>query len=255
MPFTLAHPLLPFLIKKGLPRLSLTAAVAGSIMPDMANFFLMYESGAAGHSPTDVLLFDIPAGLLLCFLFHQLIRNPFINNLPRIYRKRYIGYTTFSWIAYAKKNKLTVFLSLLMGIVSHFAWDSFTHHDGLMVGLIPLLAVKISFAGTAYPVFHLLQLLSSIGGMWLLHGYIVRSPVTADAAHDFRTDRYYWRLFIFLTGVLLTVRLYGWPELNSYLGLWRAGMGAGVYAWILVSVVFYRASGWTNPQSTKPVRI
>lgn len=255
MPFTLAHPLLPLILKKGLPRLSLTAAVAGSIMPDMANFFLMYEAGATGHALTEVLLFDIPAGLLLCFLFHRLIRNPFINNLPRIYRQRYIGYTTFSWMAYAKQNKLTVFLSLLTGIISHFAWDSFTHHDGLMVRLIPMLALKISFAGTAYPVFHLLQLLSSIGGMWLLHVYIVRSPVTADAAHDFRTDRYYWVLFFVLSGVLLAVRLYGWPELNSYLGLWRAGMGALVYAWFLVSVIFYRANDWTHPLPQKTVHV
>lgn len=255
MPFTLAHPLLPFLIKKGLPRLSLTAAVAGSVMPDMANFFLMYESGDAGHSLTDVLLFDIPAGLLLCFLFHHLIRNPFINNLPHVYRQRYIGYTSFSWATYAKKNKWNVFLSLVTGIFSHFAWDSFTHHDGFVVGLIPLLAIKIPIAGTAYPVFHLLQLLSSIGGMWLLHNYIVRSPVTADPAHDFRKDRYYWLLFFIISGVLLIVRLYGWPELNSYLGLWRAGMGALFYAWMLVSVIFYRANGWTNPQPEKPVRV
>ncbi len=255
MAFTLAHPLLPLLIKKGMPRLSLTAAVTGSIMPDMANFFLMYEAGAAVRPLTEVLLFDIPAGLLLCFLFHRLIRNPFINNLPRIYRQRYIGNTTFSWPAYTKQNKLSVLLSLITGIISHFAWDSFTHQDGLVVGLIPLLAFKIPIAGTAYPVFHLLQLMSSIGGMWLLHVYIVRNPVTADPVREFRPDRYYWLLFFVLAGVLLIVRLFGWPELNSYLGLWRAGMGALVYAWILVSVIYSLADGWINSQPQKPVSI
>ena len=244
MPFTLAHPLLPLLLKKGLPRLSLTAAVAGSIMPDMANFFRMYEYDKAGQSLTDIPLFYIPAGLLLCFLFHHLIRNPFINNLPRIYRQRYIGYTTFSWSGYAMQQKWYVLLSLIAGIVSHFAWDAFTHKDGLMVGLIPVLAFRISIAGTAYPVFHLLQLLSSVGGMLLLHVYIVRSPVTADPVHQFRSDRYYWAAFFLLFLSLLAIRLYGWPELNSYLGLWRAGMGAIVYAWILVSIFFYRKTGW-----------
>lgn len=255
MPFTMAHPLLPLLIRKGIPRLSLTAAVAGSVMPDMANFFLTYEHGAAGHSLKAVILFDFPVGLILCFLFHRLIRNPFVNNLPRVYRQRYIGYTTFNWSGYAMQHKLRIILSLLTGIATHIVWDSFTHHDGLVVGMMPLLAAKIPVAGTTYPVFHLLQLLSSIGGMWLLHVYIVRRPLTAGPAHDFRTDRYYWLLFFILSGVLLSVRLYGWPELNSYLGLWRAGMGALVYAWILVSFIYYRTGGWTTTQTQKPVSL
>lgn len=255
MPFTLAHPLLPFLIKKGVPRLSLTAAIAGSIMPDMANFFRMYEYGPVGHSAREIFLFDFPVGLLLCFLYHRLIRNPFINNLPRVYRQRYIGYTTFSWYDYAIRNKAAVLFSLLTGILSHFAWDSFTHYDGWVVGLIPLLSERVSIAGTAYPVFHLLQLISSVAGMWLLHVYIVRNPATADADHNFRPDRYYWILFFLLFIALLVVRLYGWPELNTYLGLWRAGMGALLYAWILVSVFYYRAGNWINPQHKKTVSL
>lgn len=239
MPFTLAHPLVPVLIKKGFSRFSLTAMVAGSIMPDMENFFRMYEHSAAGHTIMGVMRFNVPVGLLLCFLYHRLIRNPLINNLPSFYRGRYISYHTYNWSRYAMKNKGMVLLSLLIGIASHFAWDAFTHQDGTMVQLMPLLAVKIQFAGIAYPMFYVLQLLSSIGGIWYLHRYIRSRPVKPNPDHELSPDRNYWIVFAGLWLILFAIRWYGWPELNSYLGVWRAGMGALVYAWILVSLFFY----------------
>lgn len=254
MPFTLAHPLLPVLVKKGFPRLSLTAMVAGSIMPDMENFFRMYEHGPGGHTVMGVLRFNVPVGLLLCFLYHSLIRNPLINNLPSVYRNRYISYQSYNWTRYALTNKGTVLFSLLTGIASHFAWDAFTHQDGTMVEVIPFLAKKVHMGGTAYPLFYLLQLLSSICGIWFLHRYILARPVKRNRQYNRAPDRYYWMTFLLLWIVLLIVRLYGWPELNSYLGVWRAGMGAWVYAWILVSLIFYQSSNRITPPHTSLLR-
>lgn len=252
MPFTLAHPLLPLLVKKGIPRLSLSAAIAGSVMPDMANFFRMYEYTTDRHSLMEILLFDFLTGILLCFLYHHLIRNAFIEHLPRIYRQRYLRYKTFNWSEFARKNKIVVMLSLLTGIVTHFAWDAITHKDGLVVGLIPLLTIKIQFWGKAYPVFHLLQLLFSIAGMWLLHRYILQRPTGPETNQDTRNGSYYWLLYFLFFLFLLIIRLYGWPGLNSYLGVWRAVMGALIYAWILVSLIFYHSANRINSLKTSP---
>lgn len=63
MPFTLAHPLLPVLIKKAVPRLSLTALIAGSMIPDMENFS---NYKRRNHWHTVWLACSYSIGLLRC---------------------------------------------------------------------------------------------------------------------------------------------------------------------------------------------
>ncbi|HRG22847.1 MAG TPA: DUF4184 family protein [Chitinophagaceae bacterium] len=238
MPFTLAHPLLPVLINKAVPRLSLTAMVAGSVIPDMENFFKMRDTESTGHTPEGILLFDLPVGLLLCFLYHLILRNSFIANLPHFYRKRLDFFTDFDWTRYALANKMAVLLSLIAGICSHLFWDAFTHMDGFFVTYLPLLNVDIGLGGTVYPVHYLLQLLSSVLGLLLLFRFIRQLP-QKQVLHQ-RPDRFYWLSFLSTLILLLTVRLIGWPDLNSYLDLWRAVMGALFYSWLIVSFIFYK---------------
>jgi len=240
MPFTLAHPLLPVLIKKAVPRLSLTALVAGSVIPDMENFFKLQESESLGHGMSGLLLFDWPASLLLCFVFHLLLRNSFIANLPYYYRIRFAAYTGFDWTRYVLANKIVVLLSLLAGVLSHFGWDAFTHKDGFFVEFLPVLSLKIRLMDTAYPVFYLVQLISSVLGIWLLYRYIRQLPPQPASDHLIKPDRLYRLTFLFILIVLLSVRLLGWPDLNTYLGLWRAAMGTLFYTWVIVSFIFYK---------------
>lgn len=240
MPFTLAHPLLPVLIKKAVPRLSLSALIAGSVIPDMENFFKMQDAWSFGHGLYGLLLLDLPAGLLLCFVFHLLLRNSFIANLPWYYRNRFASYTEFDWPRYAWANKTVVLISLIAGGLSHLGWDAFTHKDGFFVQLFPLLSRKIILAGTAYPVHYLLQLISSVLGIWLLYRYIRLLPSKPASEHLVKPDRLYRLTFLGILIVLLLVRLLGWPDLNTYLGLWRAGMGALFYTWVIVSFIFYK---------------
>jgi len=240
MPFTLAHPLLPVFIKKAVPRLSLTALVAGSVIPDMENFFKMHDTDSFGHTMEGLLLFDLTAGLLLCFVFHLLLRNSFIANLPYYYRVRVGLYVDFDWTRYALENKAVVLLSLIAGASSHFLWDAFTHQDGFFVQLLPLLSWKLWLVDTAYPVFYLFQLISSVLGIWLLFRYIRQLPPQPASDQLVKPDRLYRLTFLCILILLLVVRLLGWPDLNSYLGLWRAGMGALFYTWVIVSFIFYK---------------
>jgi Domain of unknown function (DUF4184) len=240
MPFTLAHPLLPVLIKKAVPRLSLTALIAGSMIPDMENFFKLQETQSLAHSLVGLFLFDWPAALLLCFVFHLLLRNSLIANLPYYYRIRLASLTEFDWTRYVLANKTAVFISLFAGVLSHFGWDAFTHKNGFFVQLLPFLSLKAEIMGTAYPVHFLLQLISSVLGTWLLFRYIRQLPPQPASCHQLKPDRLYRITFLLLLTGLLTVRLLGWPDLNTYLGLWRAGMGALFYTWVIVSFIFYK---------------
>jgi Domain of unknown function (DUF4184) len=231
MPFTLAHPLLPVLLKKAVPRLSLTALIAGSMIPDMENFFKLQETTSLAHGLPGLLLLDWPAALLLCFV---------ISNLPYYYRNRLAPMTEFDWTRYVLANKTVVFVSLLAGVLSHFGWDAFTHKDGFFVELLPVLSLKIRLMDTAYPVFYLVQLISSVMGVWLLYRYIRQLPPQPASEQLVKPDRLYRLSFLFILVALLLVRLLGWPDLNTYLGLWRAGMGALFYTWVIVSFIFYK---------------
>lgn len=241
MPFTLAHPLLPVIFKKVKPGLSLTAMIAGSMIPDMENFFKMQDTDSLGHELPGILLFDIPAALILCFVYHHLVRNPFISHLPSRFRSRFAGALEFDWNRYAVQHKGILLVSLSAGIFSHFAWDGFTHQDGYFVQWLPWLSHKVSWYPRAVPLHYVFQLLSSIGGLLLLYLVILQKPVQKSMVTPIVKGRFYWPLFALCFFILLFTRLYFWPGLNSYLDTWRAGMGSLLYSWIIVSILYNRS--------------
>src|SRR6478735_3646973 len=107
MPFTLSHPaaILPLTL---LPKrwISLTGLVVGSMSPDMEYFLRMGVESRWSHSFGGIFFFDLPAGILFCFLFHCIIRDALFANLPLIFKSRLIGFTRFDWKTHYDKNYL-----------------------------------------------------------------------------------------------------------------------------------------------------
>ena len=68
MPFTLAHPaiVLPLAAKK--LRMSATGLVIGSMVPDFEYFIRMRTESKYSHTLAGLFWFDLPLGLLLCFV-------------------------------------------------------------------------------------------------------------------------------------------------------------------------------------------
>jgi hypothetical protein len=65
---------------------------------------------------------------------------------------------------------MLVLASLAVGILTHIAWDSFTHVDGLIVSSWPSLRVPLFYVGrTGIPPFKVAQHLSTLaGGLFVL---------------------------------------------------------------------------------------
>lgn len=86
MPFTFSHPAivlpLAFLPKK---IISITGLIIGSLTPDFEYFIRMKLSSEYSHTISGVFLFDLPLGIILTFLFHGIVRNKLIDNLPRFF--------------------------------------------------------------------------------------------------------------------------------------------------------------------------
>jgi hypothetical protein len=238
MPFTLAHPAIVIPLSKTKWNLSLTAMVIGSMSPDFEFFIQMREVENIGHHWYGILLFDLPITILACYLFHNLLRNSFLANLPEIYRKRFIHFQNFDWNSYAIQNKLRVIASVFIGIFSHFAWDAFTHHDGFMVELIPFLSTSIEIMRHSVPVYFLLQIFFSITGLVVVHNQLMQMPIQQNATPKSSMDHRYWVGFAVLFLTIASTRFLMWPEFNSFGGIMIAIMGSILYSWIPVSIIY-----------------
>ena len=178
MPFTFAHPaiILPLKHIRISKYFSLTALIAGSLVPDFEYFIRMKMESRYSHTLLGVFYFDLPLGLVCCFLFHNIVRNDLFANLPRFLRTRLCAYTGFNWNIFFLKHPILIILSLLVGSLSHLLWDAFTHAYGFFVGIISVLNHAFVINGVSIPVYKMLQHGSSLVGCSILFYVIMKLP-------------------------------------------------------------------------------
>ncbi len=185
MPFTLAHPaaVLPFLRQPFVP----LALVAGAMAPDVPYFAMVSSTsdawyapmlnGANSHDFSQILSVGLPLALVLAG-FLWLVVTPLRWALPD------------SWVPDKPPVKgrpptsarvaLWTFYSLMLGLLTHLAWDSLTHSYGWVVERVPLLASE-PFGGIA--VYRLLQHGSTLAGLVLIAlWYLRRQKASAPRA-------------------------------------------------------------------------
>jgi hypothetical protein len=200
MPFTFSHPaiILPAAV---IPKkyFSWTGLIIGSMTPDFEYFIRMNDFSEYSHKLSGVLWFDIPLGLLLAFIYHEIVRDSFISNLPKILRIRLSTFCNLNWAAYFKKNWLVVLFSLLIGSLSHILWDGFTHNVGYFVHIFAWLQYPIPFMRSSYHLYLILQYVSSvIGGIAILIA-IMRLPKEENNTRSFNPN--YW-IFVTLISII-----------------------------------------------------
>lgn len=202
MPLTFAHPaaILPF---KFLPRkyYSWTALIAGSMVPDFEAFIRLGGTKQFSHSWEGMFLFDLPLCISLTFLFHCLVRNPLIDNLPAFLSDRYSAFRQFDWIQHFKQRYAVILFSMLAGIFTHLLWDRITHidtyayHQRAGITLAP---------DTAIAIRQWLQWMSSIAGGLLLLYQISLLPRMSFRARPWRG---YWIIVTTFSVIFLVFRM------------------------------------------------
>jgi len=201
MPFTFSHPaiVLPFTY---LPRkwFSLTGLIVGSLVPDFEYFITMRLHSSYSHSILGIFWFDLPLGLLLAFIFHNVLRESLINNLPKFLKYRLSTYNQFDWNSYFKANWLVIVISILIGTVSHIFWDSFTHSDGYFVKTIPELTKVIHLVNIQIPLYRVIQHTSTLIG-----GLIIVFAILSLPADNKITGQFNFKYWGTLTGVTLVI--------------------------------------------------
>lgn len=196
MPFTFAHPALVLPLKNWKNKLSLTGLIVGSIAPDFEFLFQMHVTENRGHHIYGILILDLPLSILLCYGFHNLIRKGLIENLPSWLQIRLQNLSFFNWNEYVRKNFGWVFISIIIGILSHLLADSFTHKNGEFVILFPVLRNSFLFMGYHLPIYLILQMMSSFLGISVLYFYVKGIPIQRIPKKKSKDQLIYWTFFL-----------------------------------------------------------
>lgn len=223
MPFTFSHPaaVLPATL---LPKraYSLTGLMIGSMVPDFEYFIRMKGLSIYSHEWLGILWFDLPLALLLSFIYHSIVRDPLIANLPTVFRSRLKRFTKFDWALYVKHNWFIVIPSILVGTATHIIWDGFTHENGYFVKILPFLQHNFFILGHWIPLYNLGQHFSTlIGGLAVLY-FILQIPADNQVKSNFKI--YYW-VYVFVISVAIFAL--------------RVALGSGhkTFDYIIVSII------------------
>ncbi|RJG03683.1 DUF4184 family protein [Noviherbaspirillum sedimenti] len=168
MPFTFAHPAAVIPLHWALRRhVVLSALVIGSMAPDFQNFLPFDVDRSDSHSLAGMFWFCLPLGMLLYLAFHLLLKKPLCELLPPAVAARLAVTRPAPLLPSVSGQR--ILLSLLLGIVTHLAWDAFTHYGFLSVFILPFLSTHLFSVGSyhVYP-YKLLQHASTVGGVLLL---------------------------------------------------------------------------------------
>jgi hypothetical protein len=207
MGFTFSHPAL-ILPLRYLPRkiYSLNGLIVGSMIPDFEYFVRSDNASTFSHTFTGMLLFDLPAAILVLILYHQIIRPCLIKNLPHFLKSRLANFYTFDWMSYFKNNWVVVIWSILFGALTHLFWDGFTSANGYFVLDNPIMETRIMLFGTEFYTYKIIKHLSSLIGVVVLLFFFFKLPVLKG--HSLKCDKKYWILFIFLAVAVSLFQLF-----------------------------------------------
>ncbi len=204
MPFTTSHPAIVLPLKQFQPNwFSLTGLMAGAMSPDLL-YFLLLDTTHRGwsHSWTGLFVFCLPAGLIFSFAFHRLFKFHFIANLPRPVDRFLSGLAVKPFKVINGRDWLILIFSVLVGALSHFFWDSFTHQQGEIARRIPFLLERHQFMNIVIPNYRIVQHLSTISGAVYIVIFSIKSNLLPAPAFDFQPRKFREKITFWIAAVL-----------------------------------------------------
>jgi len=167
MPFTLAHPaaVIPLCQRLRFQGV-MSALVIGSMAPDFVYWLPSPYYRETSHTIPGLFGFCLPAGFLVFWLYHTLIKHPLVSLLPQSIFVRLPQTQSIHW---RFGTIVQVLLALLLGAISHTVWDAFTHHGTSVTRLLPFLETPLLTEGDyVLRLYKVLQYGSTVGGLGLL---------------------------------------------------------------------------------------
>lgn len=203
MPFTFSHPaaILPFnYLRK--TYVSFTALAVGSLIPDFEYFIRVSDISRYSHTWAGIFWFDLPLAVILCFLFHNIIRDKLIMNLPRIVLTRCIHCFHFDWNKRFRKKWLIIILCILIGTTTHLVWDRLTHRANNKIEQTSVIQ-ESELPDKDIVVYYSYWGLNSLVGIILLTISFWKIPCYKMSAHHRVNKKYWWSMLLTMLVILL----------------------------------------------------
>jgi hypothetical protein len=182
--------------------------VIGSVAPDFEYFFKMSVSSQYSHTLLGILYFNIPATLLLSFLFHGVVKRNLITNLPVFFQQRFNPMLELDFKTHFRQYYRVIIISAALGSFSNIFWDAFTHNDGFFAQRISFYKyVVIPFDGVRYPLFYGLQHISTYVGLTCVLTYIFFMKPLKNVAIR-HPSILYWLLVGLIASAVVFLRYY-----------------------------------------------
>lgn len=250
MPFTASHTaiILPLLKKRAF---SVSGLLMGSMVPDFEFFIRLEAHVVHGHSFWPMFWLNIPTAVVCISLYHLVVRNQLILNLPSYFRKKFQPFLSFDWVSYLKSNYFKVGYSIIIGNISHIFWDSFTHFNGFVVSKISFLSIEFY----EIPIYLILQYGFSMLGAFAIWNFVADMPnYRLKGLRPFKNKLSYWGI-VFLMTILVYLLRYDVEDYQNFgakVVFVCAGFMAGlVFASITFQLLIVRDS--SNKKASKKV--
>lgn len=246
MPFTVSHAAaaLPLRRLAG-GRLPLAAMMIGAMAPDFAYFATLGRDRLATHSIAGLFWFCLPVGLAVWLFFVRVLERPTVALLPEPWRTRF----TYQPERLTLRALALASVAVILGALTHIAWDSFTHSGSPVVEALPFLRAEIfRIDGQPVHVSWMLQHVSSLFGGVVLLFWAWRTrleipaarPVAFYSAEITNRGRMGAALALFVTACAIAVSGYfshPWVSFEDKLFfLAMGGMKGAIIAWTAIAV-------------------
>lgn len=173
MPYTISHvaAVLPF--SRWLARWRvLSATIIGSMVPDLGYLMPEHPPREITHSALSLFTFSLPAGLLCYWVFQRLMKTPLLSLLPDPAYRRWRAFAAPALLN-SPRQWLLACCGVLIGAVTHLAWDGFTHEGARGMRMMPELDDWfVDVHGHHLMGAGLLQGVSSLLGLAIVAGVI-----------------------------------------------------------------------------------
>jgi len=238
MPFTFSHPAIVLPLEKFSGKwLSMTGLIIGSITPDFEYFIRMKIQSDYSHTIFGALWFNLPLGIFLCFVFHEIVIKELIENLPKSFQMRLHKLKEHNWNIYFQKNWMIVCLSILIGAYSHILWDAFTHPNTFFVNQLGL---NYCISDYNIPLYKILQHASTlIGGMYIIWFFLKMEKLDTRVSSP---QKSYWLVIAILTILILLIRIVFGLSLFQYGNIIVSVISAIIISTIMISLIEKRKS-------------
>jgi len=198
MAYTFSHPAAILPLRKHLP---FSALIVGSMAPDFLYFIPGVPHSHYGHSTQGIFTFSLPASLFVLWLFHTVLKKPWMRLLPYSHQQRLValqGPFRFG----GTRRFFTLLFTAFIAIETHIWWDAFTHSQGFFPKHFSALKATVI---PGYQVYGLLQIFTSVLGAVIILIAYLRWYHQAPAQE---VDGYYrisgrWKITVLVTIVSL----------------------------------------------------